>query len=139
MYSVAEMQRRQDDRHAAHNVQGSHVQSVVRAGASLADWPTKLGRGHDLARRYNRDETFNKFDAKQWAETVKQLDEVMKEWEQAVEAADDKKLAAEASTIAHVGTHNAYHIGQIVFVRVVRVGRTLLSAPAHKWVRPERS
>ncbi|MBZ5598161.1 MAG: DinB family protein [Acidobacteriia bacterium] len=65
----------------------------------------------------NNDETFNKFDAKQWADTVKQLDEVMVEWEKAVEAADDKKLAAEASTIAHIGTHNAYHIGQIVFVR----------------------
>ena len=65
----------------------------------------------------NNDETFNKFDAKQWADTVKQLDEVMVEWEKAVEAADDKKLAAEASTIAHIGPHNAYHIGQIVFVR----------------------
>ena len=65
----------------------------------------------------NNDETFNKLDAKQWAETVRQLDEVMKEWEKAVEAADDQKLAAEASTIAHIGTHNAYHIGQIVFVR----------------------
>jgi hypothetical protein len=34
-----------------------------------------------------------------------------------VEAADDKQLAAWASEIAHIGTHNAYHIGQIVFVR----------------------
>jgi uncharacterized damage-inducible protein DinB len=41
----------------------------------------------------------------------------MTDWEKAVEAADDQKLAENASTIAHVGTHNAYHIGQIVFVR----------------------
>lgn len=65
----------------------------------------------------NNDETFNNFDAKQWADTVHQLDQVMTEWEKAVEAADDAKLAKEASTIAHVGAHNAYHIGQIVFVR----------------------
>ena len=34
-----------------------------------------------------------------------------------VEGADDKQLASYASEIAHIGTHNAYHIGQIVFVR----------------------
>jgi uncharacterized damage-inducible protein DinB len=65
----------------------------------------------------NNDETFNSFDAKKWTETVKQLDEVMTEWEKAVEAADDAKLEKWASTIAHIGTHNAYHIGQMVFAR----------------------
>ena len=65
----------------------------------------------------NNDETFNNFDAAKWNATVQQLDQVMKDWESAVESADDKKLAEWASVIAHVGTHNAYHIGQIVFVR----------------------
>jgi hypothetical protein len=60
----------------------------------------------------NNDETFNSFDAKSWNETVRQLDQVMTEWEQAVEAAD-----LWASTIAHIGAHNAYHIGQMVYVR----------------------
>jgi uncharacterized damage-inducible protein DinB len=65
----------------------------------------------------NNDETFNDFDAKSWDATVAQLDAVMTEWEKAVEAADDKKIAESASTIAHIGTHNAYHIGQMVYVR----------------------
>ncbi len=65
----------------------------------------------------NNDETFNNFDSKKWNDTVRELDEVMTEWEKAVENADDKKLAEWASTIAHVGTHNAYHIGQIVSIR----------------------
>ena len=65
----------------------------------------------------NNDETFNDFDAKNWAATVKQLDDVMVAWEKAVEQADDAKLAKWSSTIAHVGTHNAYHIGQIIYVR----------------------
>lgn len=65
----------------------------------------------------NNDETFTNFDSKKWDATVRELDEVMTEWEKAVEAADDKKLAESASTIAHVGTHNAYHIGQIVLLR----------------------
>jgi len=41
----------------------------------------------------------------------------MTAWEKTVEAADDKKLAAEASTIAHIGAHNAYHIGQMIYLR----------------------
>src|SRR5450631_2213684 len=50
----------------------------------------------------NNDETFNSFDAKSWNETVKQLDQVMTDWEQAVESADDAKIARWASTIAHI-------------------------------------
>ena len=65
----------------------------------------------------NNDETFNNFDAKQWAATIHQLDQVMTEWEKAVEAADDATLAKHASLVAHVGAHNAYHIGEIVMVR----------------------
>jgi uncharacterized damage-inducible protein DinB len=65
----------------------------------------------------NNDETFNDFDAKKWSDTVKQLDQVMTELEKIVESADDQKLQAWASEIAHIGTHNAYHVGQIIFVR----------------------
>ena len=65
----------------------------------------------------NNDETFNNFDSKSWPALVKQLDEVLTDWEKAVEAADDQKVAESASLIAHVGAHNAYHIGQIIYVR----------------------
>jgi hypothetical protein len=65
----------------------------------------------------NNDETLNSFDAKQWNATVQQLDKVLTDWEKAVEAADEKKLETWASTIAHIGTHNAYHVGQIIYVR----------------------
>jgi len=65
----------------------------------------------------NNDDTFNNFDSKQWADTVRQLDEVMTDWEKAVQTADEDKLKKNASLVAHVGAHNAYHIGQIVYVR----------------------
>ena len=65
----------------------------------------------------NNDETFTRFDAKQWSETVKQLDQVMSEWEKAVESADDGKLQSWYPTLADLAAHNAYHIGQIVYVR----------------------
>lgn len=65
----------------------------------------------------NNDDTFNNFTAAQWDDLVKKLDQVMSDWETAVQNADDAKLAANASLIAHVATHNAYHIGQILYVR----------------------
>jgi uncharacterized damage-inducible protein DinB len=65
----------------------------------------------------NNNETFDNFTAAQWDDLVKKLDQVMTDWEKAVETADEKKLAENASLIAHVGAHNAYHIGQILYVR----------------------
>ena len=65
----------------------------------------------------DNNETFNSFDAVKWAQTVHDLDEVMAAWEKAVEAADEKKLQEWASTIAHIGAHNAYHIGQMIYTR----------------------
>jgi uncharacterized damage-inducible protein DinB len=65
----------------------------------------------------NNNETFDNFTAAQWDDLVKKLNQVMIDWEKAVETADDKKLADSASLIAHIGAHNAYHIGQILYVR----------------------
>src|SRR5262252_9770712 len=65
----------------------------------------------------NNDETFTKFDSKTWNDTVQQLDKVMNELEKWVETADEAKLKEEAQVFTHISTHNAYHIGQIIFVR----------------------
>lgn len=65
----------------------------------------------------NNDETFNNYNAAQWDDLVKKLNQVLSDWDKAVESADDKKLAENASLIAHVGAHNAYHVGQIMYVR----------------------
>lgn len=62
-------------------------------------------------------ETFEKFDSKRWSDTVKQLDQVMTDLEKLVESLDEQKLASIAPTIANLCTHNAYHVGQIVYVR----------------------
>lgn len=65
----------------------------------------------------NNDETFDKFDSKSWNETVQQLDQVLTELEKWVETADEAKLKESAQTFTHISTHNAYHIGQIIYVR----------------------
>ena len=65
----------------------------------------------------NNDETFDKFDSKSWNETVQELDNVMKELEKWVETTDEAKLKENAQVFTHISTHNAYHIGQIIYVR----------------------
>ncbi|MBS1731340.1 MAG: DinB family protein [Bacteroidetes bacterium] len=65
----------------------------------------------------NNDETFNSFDATNWKETVQRLDSVLTAIEKVVEQADDTALQKMADAIAHINTHNAYHIGQMIFVR----------------------
>lgn len=65
----------------------------------------------------NNDETFDKFDTKSWNDTVQALDQVLTDLEKWVETADEAKLKEAAQTLTHISTHNAYHIGQIIYVR----------------------
>lgn len=65
----------------------------------------------------NNDETFNKFDSKSWNDTVQGLDQVLNDLEKWVQTADEEKLKEHAQTFTHISTHNAYHIGQIIYVR----------------------
>ena len=65
----------------------------------------------------NNDETFNQFDAATWTKTVHDLDAVLTALEDLVAHADDTTLVKIAPTIANISTHNAYHTGQILYVR----------------------
>jgi hypothetical protein len=65
----------------------------------------------------NNDDTFNGYDPKKWSETVQQMDQVMTDLEKLVASTDEKKLQQWAPTIARIGTHTAYHVGEIVMVR----------------------
>ena len=65
----------------------------------------------------NNEETFNSFDKNSWTQTVTKLDQVLTALEKIVQDADESKLKSWAPTIANISTHNAYHTGQIIFVR----------------------
>ena len=62
-------------------------------------------------------ETFASVDKMSWEASVKQIDQVLLAWEKAIEGAGDAKLAKWASNIAQISTHNAYHTGQIIYIR----------------------
>ena len=68
----------------------------------------------------NNKETFSPVDEKSWPETIKKLDDILTQIEKVVEAADEAKLKEIASTVAHIGTHNAYHTGQILYIRKMK-------------------
>jgi hypothetical protein len=65
-------------------------------------------------------ETFAGVDKASWEASVRQIDEVLTTWEKAIEAADDAKLAKWYSTIGRISTHNAYHTGQIIYIRKMK-------------------
>jgi uncharacterized damage-inducible protein DinB len=65
----------------------------------------------------NNDDTFNNFDEKSWNEVVQQLDQVLTDLEKWIESADEAKLEENAQLFTRISTHNAYHIGQIIYVR----------------------
>jgi DinB superfamily len=68
----------------------------------------------------NNKETFSPVNDKTWPETIKKLDAVLSEWERLIEKADETKLKQWYSTIAHIGAHNAYHTGQILYIRKMK-------------------
>jgi hypothetical protein len=65
----------------------------------------------------NNNETFTSFTEESWAATLKQLNQVMQDWETAIKTADEAKLKSWYSIIANISTHNAYHTGQIIYIR----------------------
>jgi len=64
--------------------------------------------------------TFADFTKESWASIVKQEDEVLTEMEKLIEKATDAQLAKWAKNISHISTHNAYHVGQIIYIRKVQ-------------------
>lgn len=74
-------------------------------------------RGEKPAAPDDNNETFNDFDAAHWDDIVQRLDKVLTNLEAEIEKMPDEKLALKAPTISHISTHNAYHTGQILYVR----------------------
>jgi hypothetical protein len=68
----------------------------------------------------NNKETFSPVNAKTWSVAIQQLDSVLTAWEAAIQNSDENKLKAWYSPIAHIGTHNAYHTGQIIYIRKMK-------------------
>ncbi len=63
------------------------------------------------------DETFLTYCSDDWEGMVSKLDSIQIAWEDAVENASEEQLIEWGSSIANIASHNAYHTGQIVYIR----------------------
>lgn len=52
-----------------------------------------------------------------WNTAVARLDSILKEWEISTQMATDKEISRWSTEIANMNAHNAYHIGQIIYIR----------------------
>ena len=104
----------------------AQMHSVAQLVAHLVFWNenalAQLQGKKPAAFSGNNEETFvgydvNKITAQEWTALVARYDRDMTEMEKWVQSASDADLAKGANMIAHVGTHNAYHTGEIVYVR----------------------
>ena len=98
---------------------GNH--SIAQLTSHLIFWNERLlqqFRG-EKPEKYNgnNSETFAPVDEKTWPATIKKIDDVLTQMEKVIEAADEAKLVKMYNTIAHISAHNAYHVGQILYVR----------------------
>lgn len=74
-------------------------------------------KGEPVRNPQTNDETFNDFNPAKWNQIVHDLDAVMLSLEKLVAESDEPTLLEIAPTIEHISTHNAYHTGQIFYVR----------------------
>ncbi|CAL1519536.1 DinB family protein [Chitinophaga sp. MM2321] len=65
----------------------------------------------------DNNETFSAVDQASWDATVKKIDTVLTELEKVIEQSDEQTLAPWYTIIAHISAHNAYHIGQMLYIR----------------------
>jgi hypothetical protein len=96
---------------------GNH--SVMELANHLLFWDErsliKFNGGQTPQFDGNNEETFQT--SRTWDETVQKLDAVLTDWEKAIGAADENKLSKWYQTIADLTAHNAYHIGEMIYVR----------------------
>lgn len=53
----------------------------------------------------------------EWQNLVNKLDSIQTEWEPLVLKATDEELTEWSKEIANIQAHNAYHTGQIIYIR----------------------
>ncbi len=61
--------------------------------------------------------TFKKYSEKEWETAVGKLDSLQTEWERLTEKATFEQIKEWGSEIANMTAHNAYHTGQIMYIR----------------------
>ena len=102
----------------------SENHSIAQLTTHLIFWNKQMldkfeGKKQDAFNGDNK-ETFTPVTEQTWNTTVQSLDSILTAWENAVANSDENNLQKWYSNIAHIGTHNAYHTGQIIYIRKMK-------------------
>ena len=102
-----------------HDDSGNH--SIAQLVSHLVFWNERLlkgMRGEEVTDfSGDNDATFSEISEEEWLEMVKRLDEILTEIEVESRKLEDKQLEGWSETLANIASHNAYHTGQIVYIR----------------------
>ncbi|WP_273566252.1 DinB family protein [Maribacter halichondriae] len=75
-------------------------------------------KGEDFSNfEIDNDSTFKIYTEKEWKNLIIKLDSVQTELERLIEKANEKELSEWASDLLTMSSHNAYHTGQIIYIR----------------------
>ena len=75
-------------------------------------------KGEDITDfEVDNETTFIMHSEKEWQSLVNKLDNIQTEWEPLVLKATDEQLTEWSKEIANIQAHNAYHTGQIIYIR----------------------
>ena len=61
--------------------------------------------------------TFKMYTENEWVSLVNKLDSIQTDWESIIVDATDEQLTEWSKEIANIQAHNAYHAGQIIYIR----------------------
>lgn len=100
---------------------GSENHSIAELVSHLTFWSEanlRAFKGEDMSyAKIDNKTTFKKFTDKEWKTLVIKLDSIQTEWERLTENATDEQLTKWKSEILNMTAHNAYHTGQIIYIR----------------------
>lgn len=63
------------------------------------------------------EETFKELSDENWNQAIRKLDSIQTRWYQSMEQATDEQISKWGATVANICSHNAYHTGQIIYIR----------------------
>ncbi|RKL64693.1 hypothetical protein CR203_24945 [Salipaludibacillus neizhouensis] len=64
--------------------------------------------------------TFSDLQKTSWTILVEQIFKTMTDWENVIESSDEAHLKKCSENLTYINLHNAYHIGQILYIRKSR-------------------
>ncbi|WP_296702307.1 DinB family protein [Algoriphagus sp.] len=100
---------------------GSENHSVAQLVSHLVFWNDRLLKAIQgkTVPNFNEDNkvTFSEISEEEWSDMVKKLDQILTEIETETKKLEGESLVGWSETLVNIAAHNAYHTGQIVYLR----------------------